>query len=140
MITFDKGKEAIGSTKSQTSSRLSHWPIQLSLTPPGAPFFADANLLIAADCVPFAYADFHQDFLKGKTVVIGCPKLDDINFYADRLAKIFENSNIKKVAVVHMEVPCCSGLNWATKKAIATSGKKIPLEEIVISTKGEKII
>jgi len=140
IMTFEKEKEVVGDTKKQASvSRLSHWPIQLSLTPPEAPFFKDANLLIAADCAPFAYADFHEDFLKDKTVVIGCPKLDDINFYINRLTKIFENSNIKSVTVVHMEVPCCSGLTWATEKAIAASGKKIPLSEITISAKGGKI-
>lgn len=140
VTSFEK-KEVPGSSRKELSvSRLSHWPIQLCLTPPKAPFFDDAELLIAADCVPFAYANFHEDFLKNKTVVIGCPKLDDINFYVDRLTEIFENSNIKSLTVVHMEVPCCSGIVWAAKQALEKAGKVIPLAEVTIGAKDGKVI
>lgn len=141
VMTFERNKEGANSAERQAPvSQLAHWPIQLKLTPAGAPFFKDADLLVVADCVPFAYADFHQELLKDKTVVIGCPKLDDINFYVDRLTEIFKDSDVRSVRVVHMEVPCCSGLTWATEKALTASGKQMPLSEVTISTKGEKII
>jgi len=141
VTTFEKEKEPIISEKKQKSvSRLSHWPIQLKLTPPEAPFFKDANLLISADCVPFAYSNFHEDFIKDKTVVIGCPKLDEIDFYIKRLTEIFCCSNIKSVTIVRMDVACCSGLTWATKQAIAASGKDIPVTETVISAKEGSVI
>ncbi|MFH1230632.1 MAG: 4Fe-4S dicluster domain-containing protein, partial [Planctomycetota bacterium] len=117
-------------------SVLSHWPIQLMLVPPTAPFLQNCNLVIAADCVSYAYANFHQDFLKGKTLVIACPKLDDTEFYLDKLIDIFKSANIKSVTVLHMEVPCCSGLVFITKKALTTANKKIPAKEITISIQG----
>jgi Fe-S-cluster-containing hydrogenase component 2 len=119
-------------------TRLSTWPVQLKLLPPNAPFFENADLLITADCVPFAYADFHEDLLKGKTLAIGCPKLDDATLYRDKLASIFRMSNIKSVTVVNMEVPCCFGLYRLVKEALASSGKNIPLRQETISIKGEK--
>jgi Pyruvate/2-oxoacid:ferredoxin oxidoreductase delta subunit len=119
--------------------RISNWPYQLKLLPPNAPFFSNANLLIAADCVPFAYADFHEDLLKGKTLAIGCPKLDDAALYRDKLAEIFRMSNIRSVTVVNMEVPCCFGLYRLVKEALVASGKNIPLRQETISIKGEKI-
>lgn len=141
VATFEKEKESGTGTKSQPAvSRLSHWPIQLCLTPPGAPFFKNADLLIAADCVPFAYANFHEDFLKDKTLVVGCPKLDDINFYVDRLTEIFNSSDIKSLTVVHMEVPCCSGIVWAAKEALKKADNEIPLTEVTISARDGKII
>ena len=118
-------------------SRLAQWPVQLHLVPVNAPFFRDADLLIAADCVPFAYAGFHEDFLKGKAVVIGCPKLDDNRFYLEKLTEIFRSSTIRSVTVVRMEVPCCGGIVMAAKQALAASGKDIPLTEITIGIKGE---
>ncbi len=140
VVTFEREKEPANSAERQVPvSQLAHWPIQLRLTPAGAPFFKDADLIVVADCVPFAYADFHEDLLKGNAVVIGCPKLDDINFYVDRLTDIFKNSDVRSVKVVHMEVPCCSGLTWATEKALTASGKKIPFSEVTIGTKGAKI-
>jgi len=120
-------------------TRLSTWPVQLKLLPSNAPFFEDADMLITADCVPFAYADFHEDLLKGKTLAIGCPKLDDAALYRDKLADIFRMSNIKSVTVVNMEVPCCFGLYRLVKEALAASGKTIPLRQETISIKGEKI-
>jgi NAD-dependent dihydropyrimidine dehydrogenase PreA subunit len=120
-------------------SRLSHWPIQLTLVPPQAPFLHDADLVIAADCVPFTYANFHNDFLDGKSLVIGCPKLDDVQFYRERLTQILKINNIRSVTVVNMEVPCCFGLYQAVKLAITASGKSIPLRQEVLSVKGKRL-
>ena len=118
-------------------SMLSQWPVQLKLVPINAPYFQDADLLIAADCVPFAYPNFHQDFLKGKTVVVGCPKLDDIQYYREKLTEIFKTNSIKSVTLPYMEVPCCFGLVKATEEAIAASGKNIPLKKVKIGIRGE---
>lgn len=118
-------------------STLSHWPVQLKLVPVNAPYFEDADLLIAADCVPFAYPNFHHDFLKGKAVVVGCPKLDDIQHYIEKLTEIFKSNSIKSVTVPYMEVPCCSGLVRATEEAIKTSGKDIPLKKVKIGIQGD---
>jgi Pyruvate/2-oxoacid:ferredoxin oxidoreductase delta subunit len=118
-------------------SQLSHWPVQLKLVPINAPYFQDADLLIAADCVPFAYPDFHRDFLKGKAVVVGCPKLDDIQYYKEKLTEIFKANSIKSITLPHMEVPCCFGLVKATEDALAASGKKIPLKKVKIGIRGD---
>ncbi len=120
-------------------SELSQWPVQLRLAPTHAPYFQDAHLLIAADCVPFAYANFHQDLLKGKMLLVGCPKLDDISLYKDKLKQIFASNDIKSVTYAHMEVPCCFGLLPVIEEAIAASGKRISFEDIIIGIKGEKI-
>ncbi len=118
-------------------SMLSQWPVQLKLVPINAPYFKDADLLIAADCVPFAYANFHQDFLKGKVVVVGCPKLDDIQYYKEKLTEIFKTNLIKSVTVPYMEVPCCFGLVMAVEEAIRASGKNIPVKKVKIGIQGE---
>ena len=118
-------------------SQLTHWPVQLKLVPINAPYFQDADLLIAADCVPFAYPNFHQDFLKGKAVVVGCPKLDDIQYYKEKLTEIFKTNSIKSVTVPYMEVPCCFGIVKATEDAIAASGKNILLKKVKIGIRGE---
>jgi hypothetical protein len=118
-------------------SMLGQWPVQLHLVPTTAPYFQDADLLIAADCVPFAYADFHKDFLAGKAVVIGCPKLDDNQFYLQKLTELFRNSSIKSITVMRMEVPCCGGIVMAARQALAASGKEIPFKEVNISIRGE---
>jgi NAD-dependent dihydropyrimidine dehydrogenase PreA subunit len=118
-------------------SMLSHWPVQLKLVPVNAPYFQNADLLVAADCVPFVYPNFHQDFIKGKAVVVGCPKLDDIQYYREKLTEILKTNSIKSVTVPHMEVPCCFGLVKAVEDAIAASGKKIPLKKIRIGIRGE---
>ncbi|HEY6837907.1 MAG TPA: 4Fe-4S binding protein [Geobacteraceae bacterium] len=118
-------------------SRLAQWPVQLHLVPTSAPYFQNADLLIAADCVPFAYADFHRDFLAGKALVIGCPKLDDNRFYAEKLAELFRVATIKSVTVLRMEVPCCGGIVMAARQALAASGKDIPFKEVTISLNGE---
>ncbi|OGW79950.1 MAG: 4Fe-4S ferredoxin [Omnitrophica bacterium RIFCSPLOWO2_12_FULL_44_17] len=120
-------------------SELRQWPVQLMLVPASAPYFNGADLLIAADCCPFAYADFHREFLRGKILLIACPKLDDAEFYLKKLTEIFKNNKIKSVTCVHMEVPCCFGLVQMVKEAMAEVGKKIPFHETTISIQGEKI-
>ena len=120
-------------------SALSHWPVQIRLVPAHAPFLKGADLLVAADCTPFAYPEFHRDFLKGKVVLIGCPKFDDVPQYVQRFAEIFSSAGIKSVTIVVMDVPCCSGLPMIVRKGMAAAGKEIPTEEIVISAQGEII-
>jgi len=118
-------------------SMLSQWPVQLKLVPVNAPYYQNADFLVVADCVPFAYPDFHQDFLKGKILVVGCPKLDDIQYYKEKLTEIFKTNLIKSVTVPYMEVPCCFGLVKATEDAITASGKNIPLRKVMISIRGK---
>ena len=120
-------------------SRLSTWPVQLKLLPPNAPFLRNADLLIAADCVPFAYADFHEDLLKNRVLAVGCPKLDDVTLYRNKLAEIFRTADLRSVTVVNMEVPCCFGLNRLVQEAMELAGKKVPLRQETISVKGEKL-
>jgi len=135
---FRVSESGVESTSAAPSvSQLSHWPVQLKLVPINAPYFQDTDLLIVADCVPFAYPDFHQDFLKGKAVVVGCPKLDDIQFYKEKLTEIVKTNSIKSVTVSYMEFPCCFGLVKATEDAIKTSGKKIPLIKVKIGIRGK---
>lgn len=131
----EAGNESISMTP--VVSQLTQWPVQLKLVPINAPYFQDADLLIAADCVPFAYANFHQDFLKGKAIVVGCPKLDDIQLYKEKLTEIFKTNSIKSITVPYMEVPCCFGLVKVTEDAIAASGKNIPLKKVKIGIRGE---
>jgi hypothetical protein len=111
--------------------------VQIRLVPPTAPFLKGADLLVAADCTPIAYPNFHRDFLNGKVVLVGCPKLDDVQAYVQKFADIFNTAGIKSVEVITMEVPCCQGLPVIVKKGLELSGKKIPLEQVVISTRGE---
>ncbi len=118
-------------------SSLGQWPVQLQLVPTNAPYFQGADLLIAADCVPFAYADFHRDFLADKGVVVGCPKLDDNQFYLHKLTELFRASTIKSITVVRMEVPCCGGIVVAARQALAASGREIPFREVTIGINGE---
>lgn len=128
------GSDAVGQ---RMESKLQTWPVQLHLVPPHAPYLNNANLLIAADCVPFAYSNFHEDFLKGRIALVGCPKLDDVGAYLEKLTAIFQQNRIKSVTAVHMEVPCCFGLTKLVQKAIAASGKDIKLNDVTISVKGE---
>jgi len=120
-------------------SQLSTWPVQLKLMPPNAPFLRNADLLIAADCVPFAYVDFHEDLLKSRVLAVGCPKLDDATLYRNKLAEIFRNAGIRSITVANMEVPCCFGLHRLVQEALELSGKKIPLRQVTVSIKGEKL-
>ncbi len=120
----------------QGGSTLAHWPVQLKLVPAGAPWLAGADLLVAADCVPFAYAGFHADFLAGRKVVVGCPKLDDNQAYAAKLTDLFGRNDVRSVTVVRMEVPCCGGIAWAAREGLARSGKQVPLRDVVIGVDG----
>ena len=134
------GEETAASIATEKQkTRLSTWPVQLKLMPPNAPFLKGSDLLIAADCVPFAYANFHEDMLKDRTLAVGCPKLDDATLYRNKLAEIFRTADIRSVTVVNMEVPCCFGLNRLVQEAMELSGKKIPLKQETISIKGEKL-
>ncbi len=117
-------------------SMLANWPVQLTLAPIRAPYFDGARLCIAADCVPFAFADFHRRFLSDRTLVIGCPKLDDANQYRQKLAQIFGQNDIQSVDVVYMEVPCCFGLVHLVRLALTDSGKDIPLTLTKIGIRG----
>ena len=120
-------------------SELSQWPVQLKLVNPTANYFKDADLLVAADCVAFAYGNFHQEFIKGRTTVIGCPKLDDNEYYVDKLTQILAQNTIKSITVVRMEVPCCGGIITAVKKAMLNSGTIVPYREVTISIDGQLI-
>jgi len=123
-----------------TDSELRQWPIQLTLLNPAAPFFENADLLIAADCVPFAYAGFHAELLRGRIVIIFCPKLDpDIEGYIAKLAEIFSLHTIRSILIVHMEVPCCSGVRYVVDRALEKSEKKIPVTEKTITIEGDLI-
>jgi len=122
--------------KEEMPSALTHWPVQIRLIPPSAPFLKHADLLIAADCTPLAYAGFHQDLLPGKVVMLGCPKFDDPEEYVRKFTEIFKAAHIKSITVVDMEVPCCSKLPMIVRKALALANTRIPLEEIVISRRG----
>ncbi len=119
-----------------STSELTHWPVQIRLVPPTAPFLKGANLLIAADCTPVAYPDFHGDFLKDKVIMLGCPKFDNADEYIQKFADIFRTADIRSVTVVIMEVPCCSKLPVIVERGMAIAGKHIPVEEVVISTRG----
>lgn len=120
-------------------SMLPQWPVQLTLVPTNAEFFENADLVVVADCVPFAYPNLHSDFLKDKTVVIGCPKLDNAQLYEKKLTDIFIQSHIRNVIVVNMEVPCCNGLYAIVRRALIAAGKRTPLKQEVVSVKGEKV-
>ncbi len=120
------------------SAELKNWPVQLQLLNPNAPYLKNADLLIAADCAPFAYANFHQRFLKDKVLIILCPKLDKtIDQYVDKLAEIFEKQDIKSISIVHMEVPCCSGIEIIVKRALEKAQKNIIIKDYTISINGE---
>ncbi len=118
-------------------SMLRHWPVQLALVPPFAPFLQGADLVLTADCVPFAYPGFHQDFLRNHSVLVACPKLDDFEAHLKKLTAILSVADVKSLTVVHMEVPCCFGLVHLAKQAIKSSGKDIPFKEVTISVKGD---
>lgn len=119
-------------------SHLRQWPVQIKLVPINAPYFDNANLLVAADCTAYAYGNFHNDFIKNKITLIGCPKLDSID-YSEKLTQIIATNNIKSVTVVRMEVPCCGGIENGVKNALQSSGKFIPWQVVTISTDGKII-
>ncbi|MBQ4625949.1 MAG: 4Fe-4S binding protein [Clostridia bacterium] len=130
-----KQKEA-SPAKPYSQSRLAQWPCQIKLMPVNAPYFENANLLVAADCTAFAYGNFHEDFIRNHITLIGCPKLDEGD-YAQKLTQIIANNNIKSVKIARMEVPCCGGIENAVKRALQASGKFIPWQVITISTDGK---
>ncbi|MDI6767123.1 MAG: 4Fe-4S binding protein [Bacteroidota bacterium] len=123
----------------RTSSQLRQWPIQLHLVPPTAPYFQNANIFLVADCVPFAYSNFHSDILAGNAIAICCPKLDDVNEYVEKVAQIFRHSMPKSIKVAIMEVPCCSGLVQIAHQASIKAGLNIPIEVVVIGIRGNLI-
>jgi Fe-S-cluster-containing hydrogenase component 2 len=117
-------------------SQLGQWPVQLKLVSPHAPYFADADLLLVADCVPFAMGDFHERFLKDHTIAVGCPKLDDVQFYIEKLAAILQANTLNSLTVIHMEVPCCHGLTHIARQAIARNGIEMSFEDVTIDLQG----
>ena len=119
-------------------SQLTNWPVQIKLAPVNAPYFDEANLLIAADCSAYAYGNFHHDFVKPHITLIGCPKLDQVD-YAEKLEQILTHNNILSITVIRMSVPCCGGIDFAVKRAVRESGKHIPLQTITISPDGNII-
>jgi len=131
----EKNEGGVVTNNTHMQSELSNWPVQIKLAPITAPYFDGAKLLIAADCTAFAYASFHQEFVKGKVTMIGCPKLDAID-YSEKLTEIIANNDIQSVTIVRMEVPCCGGLEMAAKKALQNSGKFIPWQVVTISIDG----
>jgi len=130
-----KETEETVSTESRPSE-LRQWPTQLHLVPPSAPYLQNAHLLIAADCAPFAYADFHRDFIKGRVLVNACPKLDDTSSYVEKLAAMISQNDIQSVTVPIMEVPCCRGLAMMAQEAVKQSGKDVPVEIVIIGIDG----
>jgi len=131
--------ETAQSQGGEVPSKLGQWPVQLKLVSPNAPYFANADLLLVADCVPFAMGNFHNRFLKGRSIAVGCPKLDDSQFYIEKLAEILKINTLNSFAVIYMEVPCCSGLVHIAKEAIAGSGAKLSFEDVTIDLRGNVI-
>ncbi len=142
MLKNDEGNNTGKATVSsddveiRIKSQLRQWPVQLSLVPVNAPYFDNADLLVTADCVPFAHPNYHLELLKGKVVLVGCPKLDDIEFYREKLTKIIEGNNLKSITVAHMEVPCCSGIVRAVETALASSRKHVPITKVRVGIDG----
>ncbi len=137
----DLGRDALPlapQAEVRPNSELRQWPVQLHLVPPSAPFLKGAELLVAADCVPFAYPGFHQDFLQGRVLLIGCPKLDDVGAYTEKLTQIIRLNGLRSITVVRMEVPCCGGIARAVKSALAASGVLVPYAEAVIGIDGTR--
>lgn len=130
-------KENRTGAETATASALSHWPVQIRLVPPSAPFLKNADLLVVADCTPVAYPRLHDDFLKGKAVLMGCPKFDETEAYVHRFEQIFQEANIRSITVLVMEVPCCQGLPEIIRKGMKMAGKKIPVEKVVVGRTGE---
>lgn len=124
-------------SQAPTSSALTHWPVQIRLVPPTAPFLKNADLLVLADCAPVAYPRLHQDFLRGKVVLLGCPKFDDAEAYVDKFTEIFKTAEINSVTNVYMEVPCCGGMPVIVQKAMEAAGKNIPVANVVVGCQGD---
>jgi Pyruvate/2-oxoacid:ferredoxin oxidoreductase delta subunit len=135
-----KNPESAENAQIKIASELRNWPVQLMLINPQAPYLKNADLLITADCVPFTYPSYHRDFIKNKVVLIGCPKLDDINYYTEKMVEIFKIADPKSITVTYMEVPCCHGLVSGVQEAVERSGKNILVNKYRISIKGEQLI
>jgi NAD-dependent dihydropyrimidine dehydrogenase PreA subunit len=135
--SFEPAPDAGEAASRPAASALSNWPVQILLVPPEAPFLRGADLLVAADCTPLAYPDLHRDFLKGRVVLMGCPKFDDVKTYVEKLAAIFTRAGVRSITTLMMEVPCCSGLRTILTRAMRQAGVEIPLEEVVIGTRGQ---
>ena len=136
MHRFDRPRASSSAVPAPASSQLGQWPCQIKLVPVNAPYFQRAKLLIAADCTAFAYANLHQDFMRGKITLIGCPKLDGVD-YSEKLTQILRSNDIQSVTIVRMEVPCCGGLELAAQKALQASGKFLPWQVVTISIDGK---
>ena len=136
--TIEKKQSAETTSTGRIASELRQWPTQLHLVPPSAPWLQNAHLLIAADCAPFAYAEFHRDFIKGRVLVNACPKLDETSNYVAKLTAMLQQNDIRSVTVTIMEVPCCRGLAMMAQQAVAASGKDIPLEIAILGVDGER--
>lgn len=138
--TIDRTKDAAcreSASTGEVPSELRQWPLKLYLVNPSASFFEDADLLLAADCVPFAFGGFHPEMLRGKTLVAGCPKFDDTELYLEKLTNILSLHNVKSITVAQMEVPCCSGMTRLAQAAVQASGKQVPVQTITIGLDGE---
>jgi hypothetical protein len=136
--TIEKKETTEKAATGRIDSELRQWPTQLHLVPPSAPWLQNAHLLIAADCAPFAYAEFHRDFIKGRVLVNACPKLDETSNYVAKLTAMLQQNDIQSVTVTIMEVPCCRGLAMMAQQAVAASGKDIPLEIAILGVDGER--
>lgn len=134
---MERGEPGASPDGTAVQSQLAQWPVQIRLVPVNAPYFNGADLLIAADCAAYAYGNFHNEFIHGRITLIGCPKLDTVD-YSEKLAQIFSGSRIRSVTVARMEVPCCGGLEQAVKRAVEISGKDLPYTVTVISADGKK--
>lgn len=136
-----KEQKGVKNNKDNNESRinLKNWPVQIKLAPVSAPYFDGANLLIAADCTAYAYSAFHEDFIKGKVTLVGCPKLDAVD-YSEKLTEIIRNNDIMSITIVRMEVPCCGGIERAVKTALVNSGKLIPWNVVTISIDGKILV
>ncbi len=132
-----EGGTAAENVEAPTPSALRHWPVQLNLVPVKAPFLRDSDLLLLADCTAVAYPALHQMLLKGRTVVVGCPKFDDINHYVEKLSEMLRRNDVRSLTVAHMEVPCCSALNVAAQRALDASGMMIPTQRLIVSVGGD---
>lgn len=132
---YDEAAVKANMAKKHTRSHLQNFPVQIKLAPVNAPYFHGAKLLIAADCTAYAYARFHEDFIRGKVTLVGCPKLDGVD-YSEKLAEILQNNDIQSITVARMTVPCCGGLEFAVKKALQQSGKIIPWQVVTIAPDG----
>jgi ferredoxin len=137
MRMIQRKEVEVSDSEVKLTSKLRQWPVQLSLVPAAAPYLKGADLLVTADCVPFAYANYHNDFLKGKAVVVGCPKLDDAAYYAEKLSDIIRLNDLESITVLRMEVPCCGGIAQAAKMGRDRSGVNIPVKVVTISLEGE---